>query len=532
MATPQGYQCEFIDQVFDDLYCKKCMLVARRLTITTCCAESFCQDCIAGTIDQCPACGEEDYSAFQHVKNQRRIKCLQIYCNMKERGCNWSGTLEQLDSHLDSNCQYVDTKCPLNCLQTIPKNKMEQHVAEECVKRDYFCKHCSFKASYEVVMGTHWLECKYVPLQCPNCCGVTCERDFMEDHMKICRLEQIACSFSGVGCDGQFRREDQEEHARKNSQNHLALTASLALGMKEQLLRKILEQNMTLKEEVLKMEVKLEEQLEKLQDQDKIHEEEEQKLKQKLEEQEKRLQHQDELNKQEENLKRRLEEQEKKVEEIERKVDEQMKTLQDQDNLHKEEEKRLEKRLDEQKRMLEEQFYSKLLELKGVVLDLKTKSSLNDHRLSQFSMLSLRNFEMNNFSAEKTKDKNDDWKSPAMYTHMCGYKFCIGVDANGFGSGHGKAIVIEVWVMPGEYDDILKWPAKAKFTVKLLNQQGGRNASGTSDERTWSQPRTITRECWICRDECNRFGFIEHSKLKNFLFNNTLYFSVSNIELK
>ena len=131
--TPQGYQCEFIDQVFDDLYCKKCTLVARRLTITTCCAESFCQDCIASTIDPCPACGENDFTTFQHAKNQKRINNLRV----KERECGWSGTLEKLDSHLDpdqDNCQYVDTKCPLNCQQTIPKNKMEQHVAEECVK--------------------------------------------------------------------------------------------------------------------------------------------------------------------------------------------------------------------------------------------------------------------------------------------------------------------------------------------------------------------------------------------------------------
>ena len=115
---------------------------------------------------------------------------------MKERGCDWSGTLEQLDTHLDTdqdNCQYVDTKYPLNCHMTIPKNKVEQHVAQHCARRPYVCQHCNFKATYEEVVDTHLPECKYVPLQCPNLCGVTFERDFMEDHMKMCRLEEVGC---------------------------------------------------------------------------------------------------------------------------------------------------------------------------------------------------------------------------------------------------------------------------------------------------------------------------------------------------
>ena len=48
--------------------------------------------------------------------------------------------------------------------------------------------------------GGHLPECKYVPLQCPNLCGVTYEHDFMEDRMKMC----------GAGCDDWFRREDQD----------------------------------------------------------------------------------------------------------------------------------------------------------------------------------------------------------------------------------------------------------------------------------------------------------------------------------
>ena len=318
MALLRGYQCEFIDSVPEEFYCKKCTLVAKKLTITSCCGESYCHACILEIQEQCkpcPECRENIFTILEHIKNQKQIANLQSYCSMKERGRDWSGTLEQLDTHLDpdqDNCQYVDTKCPLNCHMTIPKNKVEQHVAQHCAKRPYVCQYCSFKATYEEVVDKHLPECKYVPLQCPNLCGVNFERDFREDHMKMC---QLGCEFSGVGCNDRFRREDQEEHTRHNSQNHLTLTASLAVETKEQLQQKLLEQ-------------------------DKKHKEEEEKLKQRIEGQEK-------------------------------KIEEQEKKLKAQDIEHKEE---VVQKLTEQKKMLEELFESKLLCLEQKLLDLMKKS--------------------------------------------------------------------------------------------------------------------------------------------------------------
>ena len=244
----QGYQCEFIDTISDDFYCNKCSLVARKLTITSCCGQSYCQACIADTQQQakpCPECGEKNFTTLQQIKYQQRMADLKVYCSTKRRGCGWSGTLEQLDAHLNSdldNCQYMDTICPLNCDQIVPKNRVEQHVAEECVKRCYVCQHCAFKANYEVVVEIHWPECIYFPLECPNLCGVTCERGFMEDHKSMCPLEEVDCEFIGVGCNGKFRREEQEEHARQNTHKHLTTLSAAAVQMNMQLLQKIEEQ--------------------------------------------------------------------------------------------------------------------------------------------------------------------------------------------------------------------------------------------------------------------------------------------------
>ena len=481
---PKGYLCEFIDSVPEDFYCKKCALVARRLTLTSCCGESYCHACIA---DSCLSCGGKNFSTFEHFKNQRKIASLHVHCSMKERGCDWSGTLEQLDTHSDpdqDNCQYVDTKCPLNCHMTIPKDKVEQHVAQHCAKRPYVCQHCNFKATFEEVVDTHLPECKYVPLQCPNLCGVTFERDFMEDHMKMCRLEKVGCEFSGVGCDGRFRREDQEEHTRQNSQKHLTLTASLAVETKEQLQQKLLEQDKKHKEEEQKLRQKIEEQEKKLINQDKEHNNEKQKVKQKIEELEKKVINIDkERNEDEQKLKQKTEELEK--------------------TLYKQEKKqKLE--LVEQQKSLQAQLY-----------ELSSQLGLT------------RTFTMTGFT--KTKNESSSWKSPAMYTHLCGYKFFFEIKANGVGTGRGKAVHVTLWSTPGDFDSHLKWPVKVKITLELINQHGGDNIVAQRDEVSW-------RKCnWVAYIGNKNYSgwnhLINHSELDNYIVNDTLCFRISTLVL-
>ena len=494
MAACQGYKCEFLDSVTEDFYCKKCILVARKLSINTCCGESFCQACVASIQDNkesCPECGATEFTTFEHIKSQKRINNLQVNCSMKERGCGWSGTLEQLDTHLDphqDNCQYVDTECPLKCLKTIPKNNLDDHLAQRCANRAYVCRHCSFKATYEEVVDTHLPQCKYVPLDCPNRCGATFERDFLEDHMKMCRLEEVECELRGAGCGGRFLREDQEEHARQNSQKHLALTVSLAMETKEQLQQKLLELDQRHKEEEEKLKKKIEKQEEQSNDYKKKMDEQKEKLEKKLKKQEKKLVEQE----------KKLGEQEKKLEEQEKKLGEQDKTSQlDKAELERE-----------------------LQELQKAFQDFKQNVSC--------TIFLHRRFKMTNFSAEKEKDKSSDWKSLAMYTHMGGYKFCVGVDANGYGSGRGKSIFVDLWAMPGEFDDRLEWPAKAEFKIELINQRGRQNVSSNRHSQ-WSQPTGLTCIGGFFLPKIH--GLLDHNNMDSFLEDNCLVFYVRDVKL-
>ena len=464
---PKGYLCEFIDFVPADFYCHKCSLVARKLTYTSCCGESYCYTCIAGAQQEnevCQACGQQNFTTLQQIKYQQRIKGLQVYCSMKERGCDWSGTLQQLDSHLDpdqdNSCQHMDIKCPLNCDQAIPRSRVEQHMAKECAQREHACQHCFFKDTYQVVVDIHMPECDLFPLQCPNLCGVTCERSVMENHISMCLLEEVECEFSGVGCDERLRRGEQEEHSRHNSQKHLSLTTAASLKMNLQLQQKLQEQEQNFEKTLQEIKQCLQGQEQKLS-----------KQKCKMEEQEQTFQ-------------RKVQKLEELVQEHDKKVIE----MQEKSDLRERAAKRLVKEV--------------------------THSSLK------------RSFLMEHFEAMGVKDlMNNDWMSPAMYTHAFGYKFCIGVQPN-----HGKKMKVRLslYATKGEYDHQLKWPAKASFTIELLNQQGGVNKETTIGGTSWDKPDGPYCVVFSSPPHC---GMLHRSKIEDFLRNDTLYFHISNINV-
>ena len=477
MATPKVYQCEFLDTVPDICQCKKCSLVARRLTVTSCCGESFCHACISEPKEQnkpCPECGEEEFTFFNHVKFQRQINKLQVFCSLKISGCGWSGPLEQLEAHLDpdqDHCQYVDTKCPLNCQQTIPKNKVEQHVAEECVRRDFTCQHCNFKATYEEVVGTHLAECSYVPLQCPNRCGVTCERGVMEDHMRICRLEEVECEFSGVGCEERPRREDQEEHTRQNTQKHITLTATATMKTREIVQQRLGEQVRLTQKKLQDQEQGFQASTTKTRDIVQQRLDEQERLTQKkLQDQEQRLL---------ETLLEQLEEKEKKIQQLSNDLSRFMTT----------------------QKKTEEDFQKQIQDARRIPM---------------------RNL---NFKIENLKNllSKSSWTSPPMITH--GYRFVVELDfSRNFRSGE-RGITVDFKAIQGYLDHELEWPVHMKFNYEVLNNYGDTLFVSIWTGRLYkfaSRPRRI---------DCSKFcpdDSIPVSKVLPKLHDCTLYFNIVN----
>ena len=406
-----GYQCEFVGPVPEELLCKSCKLVPKKLFTTDCCTERFCQGCIEQPVNDkkpCPSCGEADFSTLLIKGAQKKILALQVHCTMKQKGCEWVGQLEQLDAHLDTDCQYVDVECPSKCDKKVQKRNLATHLEKDCHKREFMCPYCTYKATFEIVSNVHWPECLLFPLKCPNRCGVTCEREFIDDHMQLCSLEEVECEVSFTGCKEKFLRQDQDEHMKRNIERHLKLTATATLRNKQELQEKDAE----MKQELTKRDAELKQELQK--------------------------------------------------------KDEAMKALKDDMN------QELKKRDDELKLKLEEKD-QQVRESAAEVTALKKQLQETDQKFTAmfktFHMAAgVPPYHLTMVNYAELKGKNSYWDSECFYTHPGGYQCYIRVLPNGWGVGHGTHVSLQLYSAVGPFDGTLPWPANATFTLQLLNQ--------------------------------------------------------------
>ena len=483
-----GYQCEFVGPVPEELLCKSCKLVAREPHITGCCEVRFCQACIDPVLKDkkpCPSCGEADEFSIVFTKgSQKKILALQVHCAMKQKGCEWVGQLEKLDAHLDTDCQYVDVECPSKCDQKVQKRNLATHLEKDCHKREFMCPYCTYKATFEIVSNVHWPECLLFPLKCPNRCGVTCEREFIEDHMQLCSLEEVECEVSFAGCKEKFLRQDQDKHMKRNVEMHLKLTATATLSIKQE-----------------------------LQEKDSEMYQEINKLKQQLQEKDA------EMIKRDAELKQALQ-----------KKDAAIKALKDDMN------QELKKRDDELKLKLEEkdqqvkESAAEVTALKKQLQETEQKFSKNIHALNIAA--GVPPYHLTAANHAELKGNNTRWNSECFYTHPGGYKCYIGVRPNGWGEGHGTHVSVWLYSAVGPFDGILPWPAKATFTLQLLNQNREQDHVTVTKRFEWGK---TTIQSLV--DNFSR-TFIRHAELSwnagkqtKYLHNDSLRFRIAKIEL-
>ena len=472
-----GYQCQFVSEISDDLLCGACQRVAREPHITDCCGGHFCKACIHRPKEDrqpCPSCAQAQFVTIPNKRIHRRILALQVYCTMKGRGCEWEGRLEDLRAHLDvdaNDCQHVDVVCSNKCGQSVPRLLVPSHLADSCPNRDFFCHHCNFTATYHVVRYDHWPECPRFPVPCPNGCSVgAVERADMEDHIKVCLLQEVACGLSRAGCRERFLLQDEDRHMEDNTQRHLLLMAAASQRMGAEFEEK--------NREIAEVKQALEEKSREIQA---LREDKEREIQALREEKGREIQALGEAKGRE--IQALREEKDKQVGEIRE-------------------------------------------EVASLVWQLQCCPQIHlVHNMHCQSTLPLC-FTLDNFSKRKAARKI--WTSPDLYTHEQGYKIHVMVYPD-----YGDSVGVRVWAKPGEHDARLKWPARASFTMQLLNQH--RDHTHLTEETgvvVWGRP--TGDKCIIVW-----WSFISHADLDwnadkqtQYLKNDCLVFRLAKVELK
>ena len=424
----EGYKCTFIPKPQEHFYCKDCKYVAREPTITTCCGRTFCQGCIEKVMqkgDPCTHCGKEVREPIPQLWYREEISTMRVECLKKDSGCDWEGTLKDLDTHLDQDrgcCKYIEIPCPRGCGVNIERKYIDAHLNNVCVERDFACQYCNKAGTYRTISTEHWSECADKPVQCPNMCGVTCEQNLMDDHKKMCPLLTIKCPYQSVGCMDEFQRRDEDDHMATNTQHHLKLTMETCQELKQEL-----ETTKNMYEEHLQEQAQgYAERLQAIEKQQakafKLHEEN--------------------LNTMYQDYEHKLRTMKHNFEMVLHGKDESLKLVK---------------------------------EMMDGVIDSRVKQQVEEkiETFRQESGILPYNLKMTGF--ESRKHKNEIWYSPKMLTHDRGYTFLISVRPNGFDKSKGKSVGVWLRSAKGRYDGELKWPAKVTITLQLLNQHCDRD---------------------------------------------------------
>ena len=425
-----GYDCEFVTPQPDVVQteCPICLMIPKEPCVISCpCGKEFCRECIERVKKDnkpCPLCNLTDFTFLRHHGSERYLKAQEVWCSYKKEkgGCEWRGKLGEYEQHLNRNpspenqltgCQFVEVECEHGCGEWFQRRHIAVHEKGTCSKRPYSCEYCcEYESTFEDVTKNHHCQCNKFPVTCPNKCReASFERQKVENHMKEeCPLTEVNCPLHYAGCEVRLPRKDMPEHMR-DTVTHLTLLATVT--------QTLLKENQELKKQLEIMQVATDVQYQELH---KTTEKESEALKE-------------------------------EVVKLQQNIDE-----------HKKENQDLKLRIQqlEVKQSTTEALYQ---ESKSTQKEIEALSKKADHELR----LMLGRFPIDFHVNYAIKEEQI---LPFFYTHSHGYRMCISVDTNGFGSGEGTCVSVCTHVMRGPYDDHLNWPFRGEITIQIVNRAG------------------------------------------------------------
>ena len=201
MKEKYGYRQDILTENLNErekaiLICKNCQGIMK-------------EACITQRGGQYCSCCSVHSKKRQNLSVREMINSLKCLCPLIERGCQWSGTLEDCENHLDT-CGYVYETCKLNCGEVLRREELERHEKENCSSQ-VKCDHCDENFIFRELNG-HLEKCPRMKVSC-DLCGTKITREEMEQHLKHdCGMVQETCK---LGCGVELTRGENSNHLKE-----------------------------------------------------------------------------------------------------------------------------------------------------------------------------------------------------------------------------------------------------------------------------------------------------------------------------
>ena len=231
-----GYEYHFVEAP-DELLCLVCHHIAREPHQMECCGKIFCKTCIKDDrVSSCPNCRESSPRIFRDLRSSRDVKRLRVVCEHEEKGCEWSGTLEEYEKHKDG-CGFEEVLCsnwPL-CEKMIQRQHLKDHENLECPRRKETC-HVCHKTIIHTEMSEHRFKCPKIEVVCTNFgCSVRMFREELDAHKNICPKQRISCPYKNSGCNAVIFWEDCRQHLEESIELHSSIVNDTVSTLRKEL---------------------------------------------------------------------------------------------------------------------------------------------------------------------------------------------------------------------------------------------------------------------------------------------------------
>ena len=210
-----------------DYECPLCKGVTKDPVVDSC-GHIFCKKCFILSFSENQMCPISKVKLTTQPTNVLIITQIlekqKLFCQNKKDGCQWKGSLRELEEHLSKDCEKQKIKCENEgCNVYLPREEMSNHI-KVCQFKKEPCDYCN---AIMVVnqMEEHLKVCPRVEVLCDQNCGMKLPREELDVHKKdFCAYSLLKCPYVEYGCnDKEIFRKDFDEKMKKDSGKHLVL---------------------------------------------------------------------------------------------------------------------------------------------------------------------------------------------------------------------------------------------------------------------------------------------------------------------
>ena len=177
-STQDVDEVTFVEEPLDFYHeCLVCLQLLKEPWILECCGHHLCIDKLIRNKQRCPHCRIGRFRYMRDRNHERILLGKQVYCKYKSKGCEWKGTLREVDQHCSAKLRRCDwcqnhLQCyeenqhqgvcivanevidcelkPFACSEKLPRMNIHRHMQDHCKEHIELVKQAYEKLSSEV----------------------------------------------------------------------------------------------------------------------------------------------------------------------------------------------------------------------------------------------------------------------------------------------------------------------------------------------------------------------------------------------